>query len=231
MSTPPPQQPQPPQQYQQYPLPQQPKKKRGIGKIFALGCGGILALIVVIIIIAAVATSGGGGTGETGGAPAEDTGTEQQEEGQAEGDDAPPEEGEAAVPAEGDETADGVPEDSEYDIVIDSTERTSTVGPDMLEEEAQGEYIVVEVSFTNNGSEAVDFGSDAFTLQSADGTTHDASSDAMFMEEALVYETVNPGNTYSGVIVYDVPEGTQVDSLVYQDIFDLFGQPVEIPVE
>jgi len=218
MSTPP----QQPQQPQQYPPPQQPKKKRGIGKILALGCGGVFALVVVVIIII-VAASGGGDNGDSGSTPGDDTGATEQQEGSPEEEEAP-EEG-------GDETAEGVPEDSDYDITIDSTERATTIGPEGLEEEAQGEYIVIEISFTNNGSEAVDIGSDAFSLQSADGTSYDGSTDSTFMENALVYETVNPGNTYTGVVAYDVPEGTEIDSLVYEDIFDLFGQPVEIPIE
>lgn len=217
MSTPP-QQPQ-----QQYSQPQPPKKKRGIGKILALGCGGLLVLLVVIIIIV-VAASGGSDNGDSSSAPADDPGATEQQEGSPEGEEEAPAEG-------GEETAEGVPEDSDYDITIDSVERTTTIGPEGLQEEAQGEYIVIEVSFTNNGSEAVDLDSDAFKLQSTDGTSYEGSTDSTYMENSLIYETVNPGNTYTGAIAYDVPEGTEVDSLVYQDIFDLFGEPVAIPIE
>ena len=95
----------------------------------------------------------------------------------------------------------------DVEITVTKVERgVKSVGPDGFEEDAQGEFVVVDVEAKNNGADEVSLGSSDFTLV-GDGVNYSTSDDASFyLEDALIYGDINPGNSYSGTIVFDVPE-------------------------
>lgn len=214
------------QHAQQGYAPQPPKKKGKFLKFGLLGCGGLIALIILIAIVAAIA-SGGSDTEES--APAASETAAPAEEAPATAEEAPAAEEEAPA-AEEEAPAEEAPAESEdYALVISGVERATEVGDEYFGSEAQGEYVVVNYTFTNNADEAIDLSSSDMTLIGANGTEYSESSDAMtaYADQYAFLETVNPGNSYEGVVVYDVPEGTEVTTLSYQAMFS-FDDPIEV---
>lgn len=122
-------------------------------------------------------------------------------------------------------------EDGESSLEIGDVERTTEIGDEYFGSKAQGEYVVVEYTFTNNSEDAIDLSSSELSLLGADGTEYSETSDGVlaYPDQYAVYETVNSGNSFTGVVVYDVPEGTEVTTLRYEAIFS-FDEPLEVPL-
>lgn len=193
-------------------VPVEGKKKSPLVKILGGGCILIVLFIAVIAGCSAIFMSGGGD--DAASSPS-----------------VPVAEAEAEAPVEGDtepvEEEDVVAE-PEVSIVADELERTTTIGSDGWEEEAQGEYVVVTVTVSNNSGEEINVSGDDFSLIGADGTEYGVSSDLPITDDTpLIYETVNPGNSVTGYILFDVPEGTEIGSMQYEALFSLDG-PTEV---
>ncbi|WP_193103928.1 TM2 domain-containing protein [Brachybacterium sp. FME24] len=149
------------------------------------------------------------------------------------GDEAPADDAVEEEPAEA--PADEAPkeeapvEESELGLEITEVERTSQIGDQYLASDAQGEYVVVGYTFTNNSDEAIDLTSSEMMLLGADGTEFAESTDGVmaYPDQYAVFETINPGNTFQGVVVYDIPEGTEVTTLSYQAWLS-FDDPIEV---
>ena len=96
-----------------------------------------------------------------------------------------------------------------------------------LTEYPQGEYQVIAMEVSNQGTEATTFdASEAVTLYDADGNAH--SVDFNLLGD-FVYTDINPGNSLSGEAVVDVPEGTEVSELEIVDPWD-FADPLTVTV-
>lgn len=121
--------------------------------------------------------------------------------------------------------------DSDFGIEITEVERRIEIGDSYSRSTAQGEYVVVHYIFSNNSGEAVDLSSSDMTLHGADGTEYEETTDGLwaYSDKYAVYETVNAGNSYVGVVVFDVPAGTEVTTLSYQELFS-FDDPVEVAI-
>lgn len=130
----------------------------------------------------------------------------------------------AEAPAE-----DAPVEESELGLEITEVERTTQIGDQYLGSDAQGEYVVVHYTFTNNSGEPIDLTSSEMMLLGTDGTEYAETSDGVlaYPEQYAVFETINPGNSFQGVVVYDLPEGTEVSTLSYQALFS-FDDPIEV---
>ena len=203
-----------------------PKKSRKGLWIGLGGCCG-LALIAVIVLIIAAALSGGGSSPDAGTTDSSTT-SEATTEDAAVAEEAPAEEDSAEEEAPAEEAPAA---DSEILIEISEVERATEIGDQYLESQAQGEYVIVKYSFANNSDEAIDLMSDELTLIGADGTQYSETTDGVmaFPDEYAVYETVNPGNSFSGVVVFDVPAGTEVTTLRYEPLLS-FDDPIEVPL-
>jgi hypothetical protein len=84
-----------------------------------------------------------------------------------------------------------------------------TLGDGFLESEAQGSYVLVRVTVTNMGSESALFAGSNQKLRDAQGRTFDADSAAAVMnvpDSESFLNTINPGNSVDGTVVFDVPE-------------------------
>lgn len=193
-------------------VPVENKKKSPLAKILGGGCILLVLFIIVIAGCSAIFMSGGGD--DAASSPS-----------------VPAAEAEAEAPAEGDTEPveeEDVVEEPEVSIVADELERTTTIGSDGWEEEAQGEYVVVTVTVSNNSGEEINVSGDDFSLIGADGTEYGVSSDLPITDDTpLIYETVNPGNSVTGYILFDVPEGTEIGSMQYEALFSLDG-PTEV---
>lgn len=125
---------------------------------------------------------------------------------------------EAQSPEESDEpevTGIGTPaRDGKFEFTVNSYEcGPTTVGEEFFEEEAQGQFCLLNVRVQNIGDERQFLSADAQKLLDDEGTTYSPSSSATFAmdpEGNTLFEEINPGNAVEGTIVFDVPQNAQI---------------------
>lgn len=188
--------------------------------------------ILAVIALAVVATAVGGDEEGESSESSDDSGSEES----AESDDSSADEGEASDEEdEGSEEAEvaslGEPVAvGDWEITVSSVgERTAQVGDEFLSTDAQGEFLPVEVSLTNNGSSAESFFASDFVVIDAEGREFSYSSDAsMYSGEAglSILDEVNPGNTLSGYLYFDVAETADIQKVHIDDGW--FSDPIEV---
>jgi hypothetical protein len=112
----------------------------------------------------------------------------------------------------------------DFEITVTSVETgVPSVGNEYVSEEAQGAFTLLSIDVTNTGNSAETVISSGFTVRDPDGREFEASATAsIYLEETgFVFEQVNPGNTASGVIVFDLPADIAPQTLEFQP--GLFG--------
>jgi hypothetical protein len=177
------------QQPQYYPQQQQPRKKRHWVRNSFLGLAG---LIVLIVIISVAANGGSKGTpaASSGGAPAN------------------------AAPA----AKIGTPvRDGKFQFTITSVSHAKSVGDTAngLGETAQGEYTILHVTVTNIGSQAQTLDDSSQYVYDASGRKYDVSTSADLDlnsangSDSVFLNDINPGNTVSGELAFDMPKGVK----------------------
>lgn len=156
-------------------------------KAFKIGCLGIIGL-VVLIIIAVVAFGGGEESTNTGGGDSKAT-------------------EEAKVAGIGEIVTVG---DTQF--TVNSKETAAQVGPSVMPETASGEYVVLNVTFKNNGNEALLVDSSFFKLKLGDKTyeaddmasiTANQNEDGS-IQNSMFMEEINPDLEVTGNVVFDV---------------------------
>lgn len=156
----------------------------------------ILGAIILVIIVASQA-GGGGDTGTTGGD------TAQEDDG-------------------GETTGIGQPaEDGNFTFTVNNFEcgETTMGNNQFTRTKAQGEFCIAEMTVENHGDEAslMDGGSQYLYIGDK---KYSADTDAIFADkraEAFFIEEINPGLTVDGIVVWDVPPGSQPDRLELHD--------------
>lgn len=199
----PPGPPQPPYGYQ---LPGPPRRKRHRGlKIFA-GIGGAFVLLIVIVAIA----SSGGGNGSTSGTAASSSSATQAAQ--------------AAAPAAGTPHIGQPAADGKFRFVITRVSHATSVGDtaDGLGKTAQGRYTVLHIKVTNISNQSQTLDDSSQYVYDASGRKFDADSDADLYANpgnggGVLFNTINPGNTVRGVILFDLPRG---DKAVKAELHD-----------
>lgn len=94
----------------------------------------------------------------------------------------------------------------------------STVGDNQFSQQtAQGEYILVHVDITNIGDQAQSYFGDNQKLIDEAGKEYSNDSMAEIAINSDLSAQINPGNTKSVVIAFDVPTGTQPAAIVFHD--------------
>lgn len=168
-----------------------------------------LGLLLLIIIIG-VATSGG-----EDGTDVADPGSDGQE------DPAPQDEDEEG---EDEATTTGVgspARDGRFEFTVSSFEcGESTVGDGPFQEEAQGQFCLMEVTVENIGDESQFFSGDNQYVFNEEGTEYSASTAATFAnnpEGDELFTEINPGNSVDGTVVFDIPEDAEV---AYAELHD-----------
>lgn len=191
----------------------------------------------VVVLLVIIGSCAGGGE-----QPASDTGQDSTAEQDA-GQQAPAEEegSDEDAPAE-DEAAAEAPEENsagigeavasgDFEVTVTDVESgVASVGDDMFGAEAQGQFVVVSMEVTNVGDSPVMFLSSDIELSDAEGRTYAADEvSAMYVEDSNSFlEEINPGNTVDGVVLFDVPEEVEPDTLVFRG--GLFDDPIEIAI-
>src|SRR5699024_6614885 len=103
-----------------------------------------------------------------------------------------------------------------------------TIGGEYLQQTAQGQYVLVHLDVTNIGSSAQTLFDSAQALIDTEGREHSADSSAgIYLEDNEMWiSDVNPGNTLSGTLVFDIPTDAVPDRVVLHD--SLFSGGVEV---
>lgn len=168
----------------------------------------ILALIVVVVV---ASMAGGDDTGTT-------TGDTAQED--AGGDDGGSERSGIGQPAE----------DGNFTFTVQGIDcGVKTLGNNQFTRtKAQGEFCIAEMTVENHGDEASLMDGSSQYLFIGD-KRYSADTDAIFADkraEAFFIEEINPGLTVDGIIVWDVPSGSQPEKLELHD--SPFSDGVEV---
>lgn len=83
-----------------------------------------------------------------------------------------------------------------------------------LQEEADGEFVLVDIEITNEGQESTRISNSHLTLVDSQDRTYSVDSDAFAaVENSFTFEQLDPGLSKSGTLVYDTPpsqEGRQL---------------------
>lgn len=141
--------------------------------------------------------------------------------------DAGDEPAEPEIAGVGDTVADG-----DFEFTVAGFEQgVAEVGSEFLNEQAQGEFVIIELTVKNTGSEAAYFSDSDQKLFDVDGNEYSTNSAAgMYMEDNDVWLTeINPGNQVEGKIVFDVPAGTKLATLELHD--SMFSGGVEVSLK
>ncbi|SMY12690.1 DUF4352 domain-containing protein [Brevibacterium jeotgali] len=191
----------------------------------------LLAIIALFIIISA----GGGDDSAEDASASADSGTADESAADASGED-DADEGEDEAPAEaaseygvGDAVATG-----DWEVTVnDVASGVSELGDEFLGTTAQGQFILVDMSVANTGSEPSFFFESDVSLQDAEGNTYSPDTEAGIYaatdSDVMLLEEINPGNTATGVIVYDVPADVTPNVLEFQG--GIFDQPATVALD
>jgi uncharacterized protein DUF4352 len=183
--------------------------------------GGFVALMMI------VAMTSGGGSEEP--AAADDTSTtaaadstEAQSAGASEAD-----------ASESEDTTPGLKtpvRDGKFEFTVKSFEcGEDKIGASFMAERAQGQFCIAKVKVSNIGDESQMFDGTSQYLYDQEGREFTASTEAAFAlpESQSFLEDINPGNTVSGKVVWDVPaSGFEASELELHD--SMFSEGVEV---
>ncbi len=100
--------------------------------------------------------------------------------------------------------------DVEY--TVNGIEQTDMIGDTYFNATAQNHFLVVSVTITNKGNEALSVSSSYLNLKNGE-KTYEASTDAsVYMgDENIIYESINPDASLTGKVAYDITQET-IDS-------------------
>lgn len=173
-----------------------------------LGCGGA-ALLVLLLMAACTMVVFSGGSGSEGS-----------------GDDSAGEDGAGESEAEV-----GIGEAGtigQWQVTVESVETAPTYEGAFGQEQAQGEFWLVELTVENTGNESTTFDDSNLTLVGVDDANF--SADALVADDSLFLEQINPGNRVTGTAVFDAPEGTDMSALEVEDLLSM-AEPLEISLD
>lgn len=190
---------------------------------------GVLAVFAFFVVIG-IATSGDGdeGTSADSGRSAETSAdSAAQEPEQTDDEDAASAQEEVATEEDTEETssdaaADAAPQDDEpaeagigetvsdgdFEFVVTEIETgVGRIGSEFLNEQPQGQFVLVYLEATNTGSSAETFWTSDQGLVDTEGRTHSADDSAAHLldDGEFLLTEINPGNTARAALVFDIP--------------------------
>jgi hypothetical protein len=107
-----------------------------------------------------------------------------------------------------------------------------SVGPSGFGQQAQGEFCLINVTIKNVGTSAEVFVDSSQQALDATGNTYSVDSGAAVYaneDSSTFLEQINPGNTVKGVLVFDVPKGTKLASLILHE--SMFTAGIKVPLK
>ena len=123
--------------------------------------------------------------------------------------------------------------DGKFEFTVNSvTCGKSSVGDQYLNKNAQGQYCLVNVTVKNIGTEAQTFDSSnqfAFDAQGAKFSSDSAASFYANPQGSTFLNEINPGNSVTGDLVFDMPKDKQPVTVVLHD--SAFSSGVKVNVQ
>ena len=113
--------------------------------------------------------------------------------------------------------------DGDFEFVIKSIKKASSIGTDRyLTRKAQGEFVIVELSVKNIGDSSQLLSDSSQYLYDTPGNRYSADGAAgLYLSvdgaSSVWFTQVNPGNTVTGKIAFDVPAGTKIATAELHD--------------
>ncbi|MEQ7011277.1 DUF4352 domain-containing protein [Actinopolymorpha sp. B17G11] len=110
--------------------------------------------------------------------------------------------------------------DGDFTFTVTKVENgPARIGSEFLGTEAQGKFVFVHLKIANHGTEAGTFFGDNQYLIDTKGRKASADGEAaIYLEESKsLFEEINPGNTLSGIVVFDIPKDAVPASLELHD--------------
>lgn len=104
------------------------------------------------------------------------------------------------------------------------------IGDEHLGSDAQGQYVKVSVSVTNNGKEATYFTESDQHLIDDQDRQHSTSGDSIYLgNDSVLFEQINPGNTVEGIMLFDIPADATPKAVEIDT--GLLSNPVRVNVQ
>ncbi|QDQ94775.1 DUF4352 domain-containing protein [Rhodococcus sp. WB9] len=208
-----PQQPIPPAQGWQ-PPPGPPTKKKSKKWPFVVGAA--------VAVFAIIGVSGGGGDDDTTATSAVPTSVATPVSEIAAAAPVAPAEKTAAAPAPKALPGMNVPvRDGKFEFVVTDVETglTSIGDNPYLMKQAQGQFVVVTMSVLNTSGEPKGLSPDNQEMYDAQGRkfTSDTSAALNLDSDVAIWDEINPGNTVTIKVVYDMPAGAQPAEMELHD--------------
>ena len=101
-------------------------------------------------------------------------------------------------------------EDVEY--LVSNVSVTKSVGDQYLSNNANDTYLVIDISITNHGNEALSISDSFFKLLNGGNEYSTDSTGAIYLgDTSIIYKEINPEVTLQGQIIFDVPEAVAND--------------------
>lgn len=171
---------------------------------------GLIAGVIALAAIATMAEASSSGTSDSGSGASSAAATDGSAEQPADGG------GEGGVGI-GQPAADG-----QFTFTVNNVKcGVKKVGPDMLEEKAQGQFCLVTMDVKNTGDSAQTFDASSQSGTTDTGVQVEADSAASIMantDSQSFLEQINPGNTLKGVVVvYDIAPDQTLKTLILHD--------------
>src|SRR5690625_1048800 len=178
-------------------------------------------LVIVGLIVIAAALSGGDADAPAGSTPAAETAPAEEAA------DAEPAAGEdAAAAEEGEAAPEGAPgigdavEDGKFEFTVTGVETgVAEVGDEYLNEQAQGQFVLVHLTVSNIGDRAQMLDGTNQKLVDTQGREHSADgSAAIYLGDTGTFlNDINPGNSVEGTVVFDIPADAEPASITLHD--------------
>ena len=115
--------------------------------------------------------------------------------------------------------------------VTGSKDVGNTVGPSPLTKTAQGTFIQVDLSVKNVGNSSATFLSNYVKLVDGTGKTYDADPTATLYaspNQSAWVAAINPGNSLTGPVLFDVPAGTTAAKVQVSDNAFTTGKTINL---
>jgi len=106
-------------------------------------------------------------------------------------------------------------------FTVHSTSTAKKIGDQYMSQEAQGTYLIADVSVKNEGKKQLTLTNSFFKLKSNDAEYEADSTADMYINDAdsmFLIQQINPGNTAKGKIAFDVNDGVIADKNLVMNV-------------
>lgn len=111
--------------------------------------------------------------------------------------------------------------DGKFEFTVEKVKcGVSKVGDSLLSDKAQGQFCLVTLKVRNIGSEAQTFDDSSQYAFGTSGAKYDSDTAAGLDANngtATFLDDINPGNSVTGIIVYDIPKTAHITKLELHD--------------